>query len=328
MSDNGNHGLGDLESLFAQEREACAVEHARLDLEARAAQAQSMAAALAQPGGVSHGGELDASDMAGEVDFDLDALFSVERAQVTQEAYAALLPTAPGLGAVAVAQGVARLSLLAKWGLGLAAAAGVAGATVVAVDWGDRPEPAQVERAVERERVDPGPELIEPPGEVERPLSDTPVEELSPIPERSASVQAPKPRKSMRGSHTKPKVALSLEDRLQALERKAQRAWKSGDLVGAERAFLAIVSLAPKSSFAQWAWGDLFVLAKRGADRGKQRKLWNRYLKAHPKGRFADAALAGLCRTGETGSQNCWRRYLRRFPDGAFVKDARKVLDG
>ena len=106
------------------------------------------------------------------------------------------------------------------------------------------------------------------------------------------------------------------------LDSAAQAAWAAGDLAEAERLFEAITKRAPKSRFAELAYGDLFSLAELRGDRGQLQSLWKRYLKQFPSGRYADDTRARLCRR-DGDAERCWRDYLRRHPDGAHVEEAR-----
>lgn len=310
--------LDDLAELFEQERVQCDHELAQLDPSALAAQAMARA-------GLSPPSAPDALDL------ELKDLFSVERAQVLREAQAALLPTAPGLAPTGVAAPtlLARLPALAKWGLGLSCAAGLAVVTASVLEgkdpvawsqdraasvaaWALGPKPSKV--AAPRIEFEDGP----------RPARD----QVDPAPRLMPKVPDAIDFESAPQAKLNPKKRFApadrLEDRLRRLEREAQEAWRAKNRVLAEQKFNEIVTLAPQSSFAQWAWGDLFLLAKQSQKRSKRRGLWKRYLKAHPRGRFADAAFAGLCASSMDDKKQCWGEYLKLFPSGASVAQAKR----
>lgn len=304
--------LDELAGLFEQERLECDSEAAAMDLGAQATEALTRAGLVGAPAG-------DALDL------ELRDLFSTERAQVMQEAKAALLPTAPGLatsGSAMTPTLVSRVPLVAKWGLGLSCAAGLTVVSLASLE-------GKSISAWSQERIDAAAALFvapEPVQMVEPLVEPSP----APMPRAEAVSRAPRlvpqvpkavrPKASTRPSAKRP----SLDETLRRLEAQAQQAWKANDRRGAEQKFKQIIQLAPRSSFAQWAWGDLFLLAKKSKDQNRRQSLWQAYLKAHPKGRFADAAFAGLCASASEDVKNCWREYLKKFPKGAFVKRAKK----
>lgn len=303
MSADRNLGsLDELSGLFAQERIACEQEMAGMDLPALASQAMASAGV-----GLSQG--------ADALDLELQDLFSVERAQVIQEAQAAMLPVAPGLatGGMGAPTLLSRIPMAAKIGLGLASAAGLTVVGAAALDGGGERAAAWVRGPAAVQMVT-APALEPEPGPLKIDASRAPrlVPKLPKVGRKS--VKKPEPRKR------------SLDERLRRLETQAQAAWKAKDRRLAQDKFKQIIALAPNSAFAQWAWGDLFVLAKQDGSRSERRALWTRYLAAHPRGRFADAAFAGLCSSARQETKQCWHDYLKEFPRGAFVHKAKRGL--
>lgn len=308
----------ELAGLFAQERELCEQELAAMDSSALAAQALQSAGLTKAP-------------LGDGLDLELQELFSVERAQVMQEAQAALLPTAPGLAASTLPAPtlLARVPMVAKWSLGLGAAAGLAVVSAAAIQ-------GQSPSSWTRERVDSAAAWLqgEQPIRVVAPRIEAKTapqveaSRVSRVPRLVPQVPGAVTVKPSSGRQSQSKVAdvtkPTLEDKLRRLEAQAQQAWKAEDRRGAEQKFKEIIKIAPQSAFAQWAWGDLFLLAKQKGDVGIKRELWKRYLQAHPMGRFADAAYAGLCSSHSQDAARCWATYLERFPNGAFVKKARR----
>lgn len=314
MSEHGTPGsVDELSGLFAQERVECEQELAAMDPSELAAQAMASAGL----------GPAPAEDA---LDLELQDLFSVERAQVMQEAQAAMLPVAPGLGSGGLAAPtlLSRVPVAAKWGLGLSCAAGLAVVTSAALE-GTSPVTWTSERARSAAAWVLGPTptrvaapRITPEADLTTPFADPArAPRLVPKIPKAVTLQTKKPDATV----------VSLEERLRRLEMQAQKAWRAKDLRGAEQKFNEIVALAPQSAYAHWAWGDLFLLAKQSKDLRKRRGLWNRYLQVHPKGRFADAAFAGLCASSKHDAGTCWAEYLNRFPNGAFVKEAKQGQD-
>lgn len=302
-SDRELGSLDELSGLFAQERIECEQELASMDPAALANQAMARAG-LASPSG---------SDA---LDLDLQELFSVERAQAMQEAQAAMLPVAPGLasGGLGAPTLLSRVPLAAKWGGGLASAAGLA-VVGAAVMQGSSP------RSWVEDQLDAAPvQMVQPPLIEPQESNFAPSEDASRVPRLVPNL----PKAVTLGGKKPGLKKLSLDDRLRRLEAQAQKAWKAKDRQLAREKFEQIISLAPQSSFAQWAWGDLFLLAKQDGEREARRALWTQYLAAHPKGRFADAAFAGLCSSAGQASKSCWQSYLKAFPRGAFVNKAKR----
>ncbi|MCH9681205.1 MAG: hypothetical protein K0V04_07225 [Deltaproteobacteria bacterium] len=123
-----------------------------------------------------------------------------------------------------------------------------------------------------------------------------------------------------------PKRAVSRRDRLAALADRAQAHWQAGRRDEAGRLFSKIVAEGGRSRAAEMAFADLFTLAHQARDTAAQRSWWKRYLRRFARGRFADDARAGLCRTVASAKRAaCWSEYLRDFPRGSFRAEARAV---
>ncbi|MCA9711973.1 MAG: hypothetical protein KDK70_39420, partial [Myxococcales bacterium] len=162
------------------------------------------------------------------------------------------------------------------------------------------------------------------------PLEDVaPVEVIpeEPVPldpvEVSAAVEAPP------AAPPAPRVDRGARRReaLQRLDAVASARLAAGDAAGAEEAYRAIVRKAGQSGLAELAYGDLFTLAHGRRDRAAQQRLWREYLDDFPRGRFADDARAGLCRSlGGEPQAECWTRYLDDFPTGAYHRQAERAL--
>lgn len=157
------------------------------------------------------------------------------------------------------------------------------------------------------------------------PAPPVPASAVTPAPEApaplpSAVTPAPAPP-STPSVATGRKPGLDLD----AIERDALAAWRSGDLATAERLLLRIAH-AGRNTRAELAYADLFAIARqrRGAD--GQVDMWRAYLDRFPRGRFADDARAGLCRRAEdpAAARACWERYLERHPSGAHAAEARR----
>lgn len=115
---------------------------------------------------------------------------------------------------------------------------------------------------------------------------------------------------------------MSLED----LEKAASKAWKQGEYERAMSLYRKIIARAPKSKAADVAWGDLFLLLSKHGDAQSRRRAWTKYRESFPKGRFAEHAEAGLCRSmGQEESGPCWEVYLTRYPDGVFADEAKRA---
>ena len=116
-------------------------------------------------------------------------------------------------------------------------------------------------------------------------------------------------------------------DALQELDERAAARLAAGDPAGAEALYRQLVRQGGRSSLVELAYGDLFTLVHRRGDRRSQLKLWNEYLGKFPRGRFADDARAGLCRSAAADAQaSCWQRYLDDFPGGAYHRQAARAL--
>ncbi len=150
---------------------------------------------------------------------------------------------------------------------------------------------------------------------------DEPVVNDAPVTPSSEIARAPAVE------HTDDDDAPTAEERLDALDRRAQARLRKGDRVGAEKMFRAMTRVGGKDPRIETAFGELFALSRqlRGAD--EQQRLWRRYLRRFPRGRYADTARAGLCRgaTGEA-ARSCWTKYLAQQPHGAFRKEASAAL--
>lgn len=174
----------------------------------------------------------------------------------------------------------------------------------------------------EHVRVQPRavPDAIAPEAETTIPSEPAPLEE--PVKKPKVAAKA------------KPKAALapplpSLAERIAAIDAEAHAAWKARDYAKAEDRFEALIELAGSSRLADLAYGDLFTLARRRGDAGRERALWTRYLSRFPEGRFADDARAGLCRRAGADSRvECWREYLDDFPAGSFRAQAEREVAG
>ncbi|MBX7080964.1 MAG: hypothetical protein K1X88_17325 [Nannocystaceae bacterium] len=149
------------------------------------------------------------------------------------------------------------------------------------------------------------------------------------LPESVAPAPAPvAPPSGQRAARAKPAPQLG-EPSLEALEREAQTLWAAGDLDGARDRFERIVARGGKSKIAELALGDLITIAMRGRDRTRLRAAWSRYVDRFPRGRYADDASAGLCRTNAAADRPaCWRAYLGAFPQGVHRSEAREAAGG
>lgn len=115
---------------------------------------------------------------------------------------------------------------------------------------------------------------------------------------------------------TAPRSRRSLDERLEALDARAQQRWGAGDLAGAQRDFRKIVAQGGRRKRVQLAYAELFALARqRGQDLSG---LWREYLRKFPKGRYAQDASAGLCRAKAPAERStCWDEHRERFADKA-----------
>lgn len=113
------------------------------------------------------------------------------------------------------------------------------------------------------------------------------------------------------------------------LEQEAQSLWQAGDLAAAEKKYREIVREAGRSERAEFAYGDLFALARQRRGSAGQVAVWHEYLAVFPDGQFADDAHAGLCQRGpEEQAAACWAEYLERYPRGGHRRQAEAARDG
>lgn len=164
-------------------------------------------------------------------------------------------------------------------------------------------------RAARAERTSEAPPGVEPPRPTELEPEPTPQPELEPEPTRAP--QGP-----------------SRAERIARLDAEAQAAWKRGDLDQAQAKFEALIRVAGHRDVADLAYGDLFAVARQRNDARAELRLWRRYARRFPKGRYIDDARAGICRRaeGDTAAA-CWRDYLRDRPRGTYRAHAQRVLD-
>lgn len=169
-----------------------------------------------------------------------------------------------------------------------------------------------------RSRPEPIPSAI--------PEEPVPLEDIAPevIPEEAAPLDPPPPPAPKRNEgrrKTRRQAALV------RLDEQASAHLASGDRAAAEKTYRTLVNKGGRSGLAELAYGDLFTLAHGRRDRGDQKTLWSEYLRKFPRGRFADDARAGLCRTaGSDARTECWERYLDDFPTGAYHRQAERAL--
>ena len=117
-------------------------------------------------------------------------------------------------------------------------------------------------------------------------------------------------------------------DRLTRLSEQAQEQWRAGRRKEAARLFGEVVRRGGRSHVAEMALADLFTLAYQLGDTDARRKHWRTYLRRFPRGRFADDARAGLCRTAAAGVRaGCWQGYLDDFPRGSYRAEARAATE-
>lgn len=111
---------------------------------------------------------------------------------------------------------------------------------------------------------------------------------------------------------------------LQRLAEEAQRLWRVGDRRGAQSALMEIVRRGGRTPRVELAYADLFTLARQQGQTRKRKRLYQGYLRRFPKGRLAEDARAGLCRTGGAATQAaCWRGYLQRYGSGSYRAEAK-----
>ncbi|MEM6293898.1 MAG: hypothetical protein AAGA54_21660 [Myxococcota bacterium] len=105
----------------------------------------------------------------------------------------------------------------------------------------------------------------------------------------------------------------SVDERIEALDRRAQAKWKAGDRGGAARDFRKIVKIGGRRKAVELAYAELFALARQRGD--DLSSLWRDYLRTFPKGRYAAEASAGLCRKApQPDREGCWQAHRERFP--------------
>lgn len=142
------------------------------------------------------------------------------------------------------------------------------------------------------------------------------------IPEEVAEPEATAPPSRRRRAPSK-------TDRLKALADQAQEHWRAGRRDDARRLFERIVREGGRHRAVQMAYADLFTLDSQAGDRSAQRTSWRGYLRRFPRGRFADDARAGLCRSAASTKRGaCWDEYLTDFPRGSFRAEARAARTG
>lgn len=145
------------------------------------------------------------------------------------------------------------------------------------------------------------------------------VDTAAPDEESPDTQAAPRPR--VRRDKTSP------DDRLRALDEEAQRLWRAGDIPGAQKLFREIIRIGRRGHYVQLSYGDLFNIARSGSAEDRQ-DLWREYLRKFPKGRHADDARGGLCRTAAADEQaTCWERYLADMPQGSYRRQAMRALE-
>jgi hypothetical protein len=124
----------------------------------------------------------------------------------------------------------------------------------------------------------------------------------------------------------KPDTATRLADtatRLAELDAQAYALLRAGQHEQAAQRFRTIVKIGGRSEYAELAFGELFALARRDSLSDELNDLWSAYLKRFPRGRYADAARAGLCRRApEPNKATCWTDYLLEHPRGAARSEA------
>ncbi|MFO0633128.1 MAG: hypothetical protein U0168_09785 [Nannocystaceae bacterium] len=166
--------------------------------------------------------------------------------------------------------------------------------------------------------TEPAPQPVTPP---------TPATLPATLPTPAATPAAtPQPIAAAPNRHSRPQLTPAAPPSLETLEREAQQRWAAGDLEGARDRFEQIVSRGGKTKIAELALGDLITIAMRSRDTSRLRGAWSRYVDRFPRGRYADDASAGLCRTDRAADRPaCWQAYLAAFPAGAHRSEAREA---
>lgn len=147
------------------------------------------------------------------------------------------------------------------------------------------------------------------------PAAEATPELILEVPVTSPEIATPVPETG------RPTVRRVDAEALRALSDEARALWRSGDRSGAEAKFLEVTRIGGRTPLAELAWGDLFALARQMGDDGRLAKRWKGYVARFPRGRYADDARAGLCRTSAKAGP-CWAGYLRDFPRGSYRAEA------
>ncbi len=162
------------------------------------------------------------------------------------------------------------------------------------------------------------------PADEERTHDEETASSTKPVEEGAAPTRPPSSRQpTAAGADTAP----SLDARLAALDAEAQAAWRRGEHEAARAAFEEIVRRGGRRAIVETAYGELLTLARQDGE--DERPLWRAYLKRFPRGRHADDARGGLCRSGVASEvQACWSAYLEDFPSGAHRREAEAAAEG
>lgn len=214
-----------------------------------------------------------------------------------------------------------------RMGAGLLLVAGLAAAAVVAAiglrsDFMIRDDGAEMPAQAVREEIgaEPTHEAVERTPELPAKVRPTPTpEDEEPALETEPEL-APAPVAKASTPHG---------DRLRAMADEAQAKWRAGDLAGAREIYGRIIARGGRSRQAELAYSDLFSLSHQMGSASERRRWWRGYVKRFPRGRFADDARAGLCRTEAAAKRAaCWERYLEQS-GGSYRDEARRaIVDG
>ncbi len=172
------------------------------------------------------------------------------------------------------------------------------------------------QRAVDRGREPGSLALPHAPGPEEAPEETDEAQDPAMAERAAPPTHAPVPRVGA----TDPDA---VSDRLTALDRRARAAWRAGNLARAQRLFRELTRIGGRTRHAELAFAELFALTHR-ATTAERIRLWNKYLRRFPRGKFADDARAGICRARSAVS--CWREYLRVLPHGSHRFEAERAL--
>lgn len=154
----------------------------------------------------------------------------------------------------------------------------------------------------------------------EEPARAAPEVEPEPVVEEQPAVAAPRER-------PRPAAAPTRQERMRALDERAQKLWRAGSVDAAERTFEELIALAGEDRLAELAYADLFSIAHRRGDDRRQVELWHEYLERFPTGRYADDARAGLCRQSRGDAElACWAAYLHEMPRGSYRAEATRIV--